>query len=160
MAHYYCDTSALVKYYILEKGTRWMREAIEDRCGDGWANVVSTSALTWVETISALTRRRRSGDIPARLCAALMARFLRDGAHRYVRLPIDDVTINLAVGLIQRHSLRAYDAVQLATALRLDGVMEEHRLPSLIFVSADGVLCQAAEAEGLVAVDPNEVADD
>lgn len=48
-------------------------------------------------------------------------------------------------------------AVQLATALRLNQVLRENRLPPLTFVSADGVLCDTAEAEGLAAVNPNEL---
>lgn len=157
MAHYYFDTSALVKYYVIETGTQWVRELIEERSNDKWINVISTSALTWAEAISAFARRQRNKDISTGLYAALIARFLRDGRARYARLPVNDAAINLAVELIQRHPLRAYDAVQLATALRLNQVMHENWLPPLTFVSADAVLCQTAEAEGITAVNPNEL---
>jgi predicted nucleic acid-binding protein len=86
----------------------------------------------------------------------LIARFLRDARSRYTRLPVSDATINLAVELIQRHPLRAYDAVQLATALRLNQVLQDNRLPPLTFVSADEVLCDAARAEGASAENPND----
>jgi len=157
MTHYYFDTSALVKYYIAEMGTQWVKALIEKRDGGQWINMLSTSALTWVETISAFSKRHRSKEISPRLYTALTDRFLVDGRTRYSCLPVDDATISLAVELIQRHPLRAYDAVQLATALRLNQVLRDNRFPPLTFVSADGVLCQAAEAERLATVNPNEL---
>jgi predicted nucleic acid-binding protein len=156
MVHYYFDTSALVKYYVIETGTQWVKELIEERSNDQWANVASTSVLTWAETISAFASRHRSKGISNGLCAALIARFLRDGQSRYARLPADDSAINLAIELIQRHHLRAYDAVQLATAMRLNQVLRENRLSPLTFVSADGVLCDAARAEGMSAENPSD----
>lgn len=157
MTHYYFDTSALVKYYIFETGTQWVKALIEKKNAGQWANVLSTSALTWAETISAFSKRHRSKDISPRLYTALIDRFLVDGRTHYSRLPVDDATINLAVELIQSHPLRAYDAVQLATALRLNQILLENHLSPLTFVSADAVLCQSAAAEGLAMVNPNEL---
>jgi predicted nucleic acid-binding protein len=156
MEHCYFDTSALVKYYIVETGTRWVRALIDEKDDEQWVNVISTSALTWAEAISAFSRHHRSRIISNSLYTRLVARFLRDGQARYARLPANDAAINLAVELIQRHPLRAYDAVQLATALRLNQVMRENRLPALTFVSADGVLCEAARTEGVSAENPND----
>ncbi len=155
MADYYLDTSALVKYYIIETGTLWVRSLIDRRDAGQWGDVISTSALTWAEMISAFSRRHRSKGISARWCAALIDRFLTDGP-RYSRLPVDDATIGLAIELIQRHPLRAYDAVQLATALRLDRVLRDNRLSPVTFVSADGALCDVARAEGMSAENPND----
>ncbi len=156
MTHYYFDTSALVKHYIFETGTRWIKALIEKRDNDQWANVLSTSSLTWAEMISAFSKRYRSKDISPRLYTALIDRFLIDGQSRYSRLSVNDITINLAVELIQHHPLRAYDAVQLATALRLDRMLQNNKLSPITFVSADTTLCQAAAAEGLAMVNPNE----
>ena len=156
MTHCYFDTSALVKYYIVETGTRWIRELIEEKNGDQWVNMIFTSALTWAEAVSALSKHRRSSFISDGLCTRLIARFLRDGQSRYARLPADDAAINQAVELIQRHPLRAYDAVQLATALRLDRVLRDNRLSPVTFVSADEALCEAARAEGMSAENPND----
>jgi len=44
--------------------------------------------------------------------------------------------------------------VQLATALELHRLRREMNLPSVTFVSADGDLNEAAEAEGLLTDDP------
>jgi hypothetical protein len=156
MTHYYFDTSALVKYYIIESGTRWVRNLIDDRINDEWANTVSTSALTWAEMISAFAKRHRTKEISTGLYKALVARFLREGRLRYGRLKVNDAVIDLAVELIQRHPLRAYDAMQLATALIFNRALVAEKLPPLVFVSADDVLCEAARAEGLEAENPNE----
>ena len=59
------------------------------------------------------------------------------------------------MALTQQHRLRAYDAVQLATAIAAAAV-----LPGLAFVAADNDLLDAAQAEGLTAENPNNYADD
>lgn len=156
-SHYYFDTSALVKYYVFETGTQWVKALIDERSDDQWVNVISTSILTWAEAISAFSKLRRSQIISNSLYARLIARVLRDGQSRYTRLPVNDDAIQLAVELIQRHPLRAYDAVQLASALRLNQVMLENDLPPLTFASADETLCKAADAEKLAATNPNGI---
>jgi predicted nucleic acid-binding protein len=156
MASFYFDSSALVKYYIIESGTEWVRILVDDRRGEEWANTISTSALTWAEVISAFAKRHRMGGVSTHLCRALTARFLREARLRYGRLKINDAVIEAAVELIQRHPLRAYDAVQLASALILNDALIADKLPSLTFVSADNVLCEAAQAEGLPTENPNE----
>ena len=50
--------------------------------------------------------------------------------------------------LTQRHPLKAYDAVQLAVALRQNRALATVK-QSLIFVSGDKTLLAAAKAEGL-----------
>jgi uncharacterized protein len=65
---------------------------------------------------------------------------------RYVRETVD---------LIQRYPLRAYDAVQLATAMVVNQSLAAHGLPPLYFVSADDRLITAAQAEGLTTDNPN-----
>lgn len=156
MASFYFDSSALVKYYIIESGTEWVRNSIDGRVGMEWVNSISTSALTWAEMISAFAKRHRMESISTHSCRALTARFLREARLRYGRLRVNDVVIEAAVELIQRHPLRAYDAVQLATALLLNRRLLADKLPSLTFVSADNVLCKAARAEGLSTENPNE----
>jgi predicted nucleic acid-binding protein len=152
---YYFDSSVLVKLYVLERGSHWVRRLIEPSQGS-WHTVLS-SKLSIVETTSAFFKRRRQGLISESLKQRLVSRFLYDIQHRYLlTAPTDDV-LTLAVDLLQRHPLRAYDAVQLATALVVNRKMHstQQRDRTLIFVSADGVLCQVAQAEGLIAENPN-----
>jgi uncharacterized protein len=53
------------------------------------------------------------------------------------------------------HPLRAYDAIQLATAADLHARRRNVNLSRLTFLSADQPLNQAALAEGLLVDDPN-----
>ena len=54
----FLDSSALVKCYVAEAGSAWTRSILDDE-----NNVVYVASLSRAETISALTRRFRHGDI-------------------------------------------------------------------------------------------------
>jgi uncharacterized protein len=58
--------------------------------------------------------------------------------------------------LLEHHQLRAYDAVQLASALLAQDVLRSAGLPPLILLSADDRLNAAASAEGLAVDNPND----
>ena len=60
-----------------------------------------------------------------------------------------------AASLAEKHGLRGYDAVQLATALEANKVRDSLGLSKLIFVSADGALNKAALSEALLTDNPN-----
>lgn len=75
----------------------------------------------------------------------------------YAVVPLSDHVVELGVELTRRHPLRGYDdAVHLATAATMRTALLGAGLPPLVFVSADQVLCEAAEDEGLLPVNPNE----
>ncbi len=156
MSNVYLDTSALVKYYIPETGSVWVSNLIDDRAARGkWAHEITISQLTVVEVAAAVEKRRRMKDISEHHRVRTLSKFSTDARQRYTLMQVSDPIVELAVELTGRHPLRAYDAVQLASALRLDQVMQENDLPSPTFVSADNLLCQAADAEGIATVNPN-----
>jgi hypothetical protein len=51
--------------------------------------------------------------------------------------------------------MRAYDAVQLASALSLHSVLTQAQLPVLVFLSADDRLMTIAQRTGLLSDNPN-----
>jgi len=61
----------------------------------------------------------------------------------------------LARDLLDRHPLRAYDAVQLASAIVANQALIAANLPPLVFVSADDRLNAVAATEGLAVDNPN-----
>ena len=63
----------------------------------------------------------------------------------YLRVELEDNILLLARDLIQRRPLRGFDAIHLASALRLKIVLGEE----ITFAAADGRLLKAAEAENL-----------
>jgi predicted nucleic acid-binding protein len=151
MGNFYLDSSAVVKYYVPETGSAWVRELIDVREHEN-----TISQLTVIEVAAAIEKRRRMKEISQRHRARTLARFGMDYRQRYAIVRLSDSIIELAVDLTSRHSLRAYDAVQLATALRLDQMLQDNRLSPLTFVSADEMLCDAARAEGVSAENPND----
>ena len=122
MAATYCDSSALVKRYVAEVGSAWMRRIVARPAHQ----VLYTAALTEVEVHSVLQRLVREGRL--------------------------DVT--QAGMVLERHALRAYDAVQLACALTVRRLLHQHGLTPPLFVAADDVLLAAAAAEGFAVENP------
>ena len=146
MALYFWDTSGLVKRYILETGTAWVQALTAPTA----AHSHFIARITQVETISAVTRRVRGGSLAAPDAATALSDFQHDFTHQYRIVEISTGVIAHAAALVERHALRAYDAVQLAAAL-------ETRLqaPSLVPASADTEITAADAAEGLSVEDPN-----
>lgn len=59
MPFYQVDSSALVKRYVAETGSAWMRSITPDQ-GD---NFVSLVRISMAKVASALARKHREGDI-------------------------------------------------------------------------------------------------
>jgi uncharacterized protein len=62
----------------------------------------------------------------------------------------------LAGNLVSKYPLRAYDAIQLAAALRLKATLNQAQLPDPIFLTADKRLLAIAQSAGLPCDDPNQ----
>ena len=145
---FYLDTSALVKQYIPEAGSLWVRHIVE-------AARIATAEFSIVEFAAALARRTRMGELDSQLREDLLEAFLQD-VEGYWIVQATRSTVLLAVDLTRSHPLRAYDALQLATALEVADIVGAEGL-SLTFVSADARLCAAAAREGLATVNPKEM---
>ncbi len=112
---------------------RWLRRRL-----------CAASRLSEVEVISALERRCREGAFsPAEKDRAISA--LRRDLDHLIVVELTAPVVDLAAGLLARHSLRAGDAVQLACGLEL-----KQRLSYAVgFVGFDDRLTVAARLEGL-----------
>jgi uncharacterized protein len=127
-----------VKLYVEEPGSASVRGQINE------ATVATTSSITYVEARAALARRRRAGHISAADHQRLV-NILDSDWERYVRLDVTDGVLREAAALSDRHSLRAYDAVHLASALTARRQFEGN----LLFACWDDGLSAAASREGL-----------
>jgi predicted nucleic acid-binding protein len=157
MPPFYLDSSAVVKIYIPEIGSSWVRSLVEAVTPEGeWENEITFAKIGIVEVVAAISKRRRMRDITAKQQKKLTANFLDDCIERFAKFDADDSVIRLAVGLAQRHPLRGYDAVHLATAITLNHTLVASKLSLLTFISADDVLCKAAKKEGLPTENPND----
>jgi len=141
---YYVDASAMVKRYANEPGSTWIRQITDPQA----QNTILLAEITLAEAAAALAAKHRApGGITEEQRNRVLSRFLQDCEEHFVLLTVDRSVIDRAVELVQRHRLRAYDAVQLATALVAGEIVQSQSLPAFVFVAADRDLLTAAAAE-------------
>lgn len=153
----YLDTSALIKLYAEEPETEEVRNAV------GEARVVTTSEISYVEARSALTRKERDGSFSPQEHDDAVEQLDRDFKEVYLLRLVSGGIIARAGNLTRQHSLRAYDAVHLATALELreearelsQGRRQPEELP-VTLMSYDPPLHRAAQREDLAYDFPHE----
>jgi uncharacterized protein len=148
---YYVDTSALIKRYVDELGSDWMRA----RLTSPPVPSIICVYLVVVEVTSALTRRVREGGLSRADYAQVQRAFRTDCIEDYDLVIATNRVIGRANYLLEQHPLRAFDAVHLATALLVNSQLRLHDLDPLVFLSADERLNAAAAEEGLAVDNPN-----
>jgi len=79
MATLYIDTSALVKRYVAEVGSAWLRRMVAQPV----QQVISTATLTEVEVRSALQRLVRERRVDAAQAERLTQRLIQHCTQRY-----------------------------------------------------------------------------
>jgi uncharacterized protein len=151
VAAYYADSSVLVKRHLAEVGTAWFQTLADPQTG----NVVVTAQISEVEGISAIQRRVREGFLSGSAAQQLGADFRALCQSEYRLVMVTPTVVARACDLLTQHPLRAYDAVQLASALSANDALQAAGLNRATFLSADQRLLQAAAAEGLSTDDPN-----
>ncbi len=151
MTTYYLDTSALIKRYVDEVGSGWLRAMLNVQPSPS----IVVVHLIIVEVTSALTRRTREGTLTPAEYAQVQNVFRSDCLHEYEIVTAVGGVIDQANRLLERHPLRAYDAVHLATAVVTNQRLIANNLAPLIFLSADARLNKVASAEGLTVDNPN-----
>jgi predicted nucleic acid-binding protein len=110
---YYLDTSALGKRYVNEIGSVWIRALTAPAAG----HAIVTARITMAEMYSVLARRKREGSVPAAACVIAAHAFALHSVTEYKFIELDIAIISRARDLLDRYPLRAYDSVQLASAL-------------------------------------------
>ena len=154
MSAYYFDSSALVKRYIQQTGTAWVR-SLRSLSRGGTSDPIYLARITAVEVCSAVARRARAGGLPPARAAGALARFRKHLMGRYRVVEMTPGLVDSAMRLAEVHGLRAYDAVQLAAALEVNGSWAPTGFGGITLISADQDLNAAATAEGLVVDDPS-----
>jgi len=134
----YFDTSALVKLYVVEEGSEVTRSAAQE------AGILAVSRIAWAEFHSAMARRAR--QVPADASALDEARdVLASQWADFLVLDVSQRIVELAGEHADLYALRAYDAVQLATA----DYLANHSERSVKFACFDRRLNKAAAALGI-----------
>ncbi len=155
MANYFLDASALVKYFVTEPGSAWIRQLVDsqDIVTSRWLHLVLVAEITRVEVAAGIAVIERTGRIRKSERQREYSRFMSQWLHRYLVIGLSSEALQEAAQLTQHHPLKAYDAVQLAVALRQNRALALVER-SLIFVSGDKTLLSAAQAEGLLTDNP------
>ena len=67
MSYYFFDSSALVKRYVPESGTAWVRSITDSTTG----NNIFVASIMQVEIVSAVARRSRESSFPVKTAKAI-----------------------------------------------------------------------------------------
>src|SRR3990172_990353 len=149
MTPYYFDSSALAKHFVAETGSTFVTSLLEAQDGDSGRNPLTTASIGLVEVAAAISTRYRMGKLDEGARRKAYAHLLRFASQRLTLLSLPDVEMRRAADLTQKHPLRGFDAVHLATALSYHRRLLAAHLPGVTFVCADQKLLNAARAEGL-----------
>jgi predicted nucleic acid-binding protein len=134
----YLDASALVKHYLVERGSR---ETISITAE---SEMIATSIVTRAEVAAAFAKAARTGLVSQDRARSAQRSFSGDWPD-LVRVPVTEALVERAETLAWDHGLRGYDAVQLASALTWqDSVGTE-----ILLATFDQQLWEAAPKAGL-----------
>jgi predicted nucleic acid-binding protein len=134
----YLDTSALVKLYIEESGSRDVKTAV------GKARIVSTSRVAYVEARAGIARKYREGELSKEEHDQVVEDLIRDW-NNYFIVEVSESVAKLGGTLTERQSLRGFDAIHLASAL----LLQNRTHLDVSFSCFDERLKAAAVAENL-----------
>jgi len=148
---YFLDSSALIKNYVIETGSAYIKSVISPTTG----NAIAIAHITLAEVTAGLASKVRGQFLSQIDFEKAVKNILDDTSKKFLIGAIDQRAIQLAVALIRRHPLRGYDAVQLASGLLLNEAIVAAAEQPLVFVTADKSLLAAAQAENLQTEDPN-----
>ena len=134
----YLDTSALVKLYIQEPGSKEVREQVAA------ARIVSTSRVSYVEARAGIARKFREGELTEGERRRIV-RDLEEDWKNYFIVEVSESVAKLGGALTDRYPLRGFDAIHLASAL----LLKNRTRVDVSFSCFDKKLREAAKAEGL-----------
>jgi len=135
----FCDTSALIKLYIVETGSVELKAKVLE------ADAVAVCRIAWAEAHAALSRRAREVPEDALLIEQAKAALAVDWSH-FVVLEIDQRLVELAGEYADTFALRGYDSIQLAAAFEVGRISQT----PIFFACFDIRLNKAAKLLGMV----------
>ena len=137
----YLDTSALLKRYVAEPESKDVNAVMDE------ATAIATALITRTEVAAALSKARRDNRIATDEARRAEQEFIEDWSE-FGKVPITEELAATAAHLSWTRELRAYDAVQLAAALKCQPILARFDQDT-VFACFDNRLRQAARVEGL-----------
>ncbi len=108
----YLDTSSLVKLYVEEEASAVVEGLV------GSAEATGTSVIAYAEARAAFARRFRENAFSSKDYKWLRSRFESDWKN-FLSIHVTREIVRMAGDLAEKHGLRGFDAVHLASALTL-----------------------------------------
>ena len=145
----YLDTSALIKIYVAEEGSAIVKEKVN------LASLVATSKVAYPEARAAFARAKRERILTDVTYQIVVDNFNAEWSS-YYKLELTDRICYLAGTFSEKHSLRGFDSIHLASAKLLENLLQGGREEDgieknmgLIAGCWDKTLLEALRAEGL-----------
>jgi uncharacterized protein len=152
VATFYADSSVLIKRHILETGSDWVIRLTDASSG----NLIFTASITQVEGLSAFNRRVREDALSDAHYPEVAENWMKTCAEVYQIVVFSPEVVTVSRRLLEAHPLRAYDAVQLASAIISNDTITAAGSPPLTYLAADKRLLDAARVEGFAVDNPND----
>ena len=141
----YLDTSALVK--------RYFQEPYSDDIISMWKSVtqIVTSFVAYAETMASIFRKKREAGLEDRIGRRIIDSFKQDW-QTFIRVEVNDELKGYIDHVIERHPLRGFEAIHLASAMVIHEIIPE----DFLFACFDNRLARAAQSETLEVFPPLE----
>ncbi len=139
----YLDTSALVKRYLKEEYSNEVISRWEK------AEEIVTSSVAYAETMACFYRKKREAELSHKFIGKIADLFRMDWKS-FIRVEVNDELNQYIDMVVEKHPLRGFDAIHLASAL----IIHEKLPEDFLFVCFDHRLARAAHEEGLMAFPP------
>jgi uncharacterized protein len=133
----YLDTSSLVKLYVEEGDSADVVALVKS------AEVTATSIVAYAEARAAFARRRREKALTVAEHKRILTGFDEDW-ESYLIVQLQDKSVRTAGDLADKHGLRGFDAIHLASAMTLRDALNT----AVVFSSSDQRLNDASRIEG------------
>lgn len=133
----FCDTSALVKLYIAEPGSKALKRHITK------SEVIAVCRVAWAEAHAALSRRARGVPRDSRVTDRAKA-LLADDWPRFLVMQANQPVVERAGEYADMFAPRGIDSIQLASAFEVGRISGSQ----ILFASYDTRLNKAARQPG------------
>lgn len=146
----YFDTSALVKGYVQEEGSKEVTALLDEV-----ENLFGSIVLTQVEMAAAIQRAARATGSSSAGASGAWQDFTDDWPS-FTRLALSPITIERAIGIAWNYGLRGYDSLHLAAAL----LWQETLGVEITLATFDRELWLAGQKAGMVSWPPGLVTEE
>nr|HDM99737.1 PIN domain-containing protein [Deltaproteobacteria bacterium] len=134
----YLDTSSLVKLYVEEDESSKVEALVRS------SEFTATSLVAYAEARASFARRFREKAFTPDEHDRIKKFFDKDW-NSYLVLNVTEIMIRLAGGLAEKHALRGFDAIHLASAL----ILRKELSSPIVFSCFDDKLQKASKCENL-----------